>query len=240
MSRSPGLSLLMLCLLAPLGARGQTATPPAEALRIPGIHKLWGKPEDMPKAEATIEDLERCAGEDLALRQQLASLKTRRAELDAQRQGFAADEDAVQRSGKALDTARQALNDQTSAYERSQQDKARRRAELGPLTSRPASSPEEARRVQDLVQRFNNDLRAMDGRRQALLAQQKSFNQQVGTHNALVNALQERTTPWDTRRQAWITDMKATNERAASMHAQCAGERLLVKPDPNPDVLTPR
>jgi len=219
MSRSPGLSLLMLCLLAPLGARGQTATPPAEALRIPGIHKLWGKPEDMPKAEATIEDLERCAGEDLALRQQLASLKTRRAELDAQRQGFAADEDAVQRSGKALDTARQALND---------------------LTSRPASSPEEARRVQDLVQRFNNDLRAMDGRRQALLAQQKSFNQQVGTHNALVNALQERTTPWDTRRQAWITDMKATNERAASMHAQCAGERLLVKPDPNPDVLTPR
>lgn len=229
----------LLALLACAAAQAQTAPTGSQDVRLPGIHTRWARAEDLPKPETTIEALEQCMGQDQSLRQRLPALKARQAELEAQRQGIATEQDAIQRHNTSLEAARKNLDEATAAYGRSEQDLTRRRTELSALTSKPAASPAEARRVQDLVQRFNADLRNSETHRLALLAQQKAFNQQVAAYNAGVNALNERAAPWDTRWQAFVQDMKAVNDTVASLHLQCGGERTLVKPDPHPDTLTP-
>lgn len=213
-------------------AQAQT---PADAainpdVRLPNIRSRWVRPEDLPRPESTIEDLERCVGLDTTLRQQLAALKTRQTELEAQRQAIGTEQDAIQRSLSAVEALRKPLNDDTSAYTHSQQDMARRRTEITTLTSKPAPNAAEAKRINDMVQRFNTDLRGMETRRLALLSQQQSFNQQVAAYNARVNALNERATPWDSRWQAFLQDMKAANSTVGEHRHQCAGERTLVKP----------
>jgi chromosome segregation ATPase len=232
-----------LCTLLVLLCCGtvQAQTTPAhnQDVRLPGIHTRWARPEDPPKPETTIEALEQCMGQDQVLRQRLPALQARQTELEAQRLDITNGQNAIQRSHASLEAARKALTDSTTAHERSQQDMNRRRNELTPLGSKPAANPAEAKRVQDLIQRFNADLRGLEPRRQALLAQQKEFNQQVAVYNAQVNALNERAAPWDARWQAFVQDMKALNDTAASHNLQCAGERALAKPDTPPDVRSP-
>jgi chromosome segregation ATPase len=231
---SQGRLLLIALLVAPSMAMGQPNDPHglvnSPDIELPSITSTWEKPGDKGRPEITIEDLERCMGDDVALQREVNQLKPRQAALKAERdelekanQELSHENEVLQAKGVDLSAHAQDLEKQ-SDYLRKQEE------EIKAKTASPAKTKAEWKSNQVLIDAYNANVSQFRNKRSSLLSEQETLNQSVSAHNMAVDQLNKRGDAYNASNDALMAQASALMDRSQSQLANCAGERTLRAP----------
>lgn len=222
----PGLSMAPL-LLAGIAMAQEALERPA--LRLPGIVHRWAQPDEVPPADITIDEMGRCMGADLRLRERAQSLSQRQQQLHAALAPLEARSAALNPVVESLTADRSAFEAAVAAQRRQEAALVARKAQVEQdLSTRPASEAE-ARRIERLVTAFNADLRVLNRGRDKLMREEKALNVRIEDHNRAARALNDSVALFVQSHGDFKAEAERFNEDHARFLSDCTGQRRVMK-----------
>lgn len=224
------MGMLVVLATSVLAEPGEPASPlsPLE-IRIPAITKKWKRPEGDNRPDITIDDIERCMGQDVSLQQEVQGLRQAQSQLESERAELSKANADLAQGAQALVTRRQAHQARVDQFHNDSASLARRLTDIEKRKAAPARTRQDVAQTNQLVAAYNEDAARLNGLRLVLMQEQDAFNRAVATHNedvARINQLVARFNERNGAFQSRAADMASTS---TAYNASCAGERVLRK-----------
>jgi chromosome segregation ATPase len=230
---------LIACAIGPSGLWAQTPSPqaprtePTTALdapvRLPSITHRWRRADAPEAPEITLDEIERCMGEDIARRNETQPLRARQDGLNAERASLDEDAAQLQSSRSDLDQHRSTLTQESERWEKLNESL---RAQATAIEKRRAVKPRHQADIDAfnaLIKAHNTEVGRLQDWRAKLMKEGSAFTQRVVQHNARNQAFNERVVDFNARNDAFQAAASALTRRAEKILANCAGERILRK-----------
>lgn len=210
----------------PLDAQRHAVQPD---IRLPAITSRWKRPGDKDGAEITLDEIERCIGQDVNMQRDVIEVKRHQAQLQIERAEVDnLDQDLKQRA-LAIDTHRANIEGQGKQFKADTEALSTQASAIEKRRTSPPRSQAEVNSMNALIAAHNLDAARLNKRRSSLIQDQGTFNQWVEMHNLKAAELGQMVRAFN-EHHALFQSMAATLTRNADQYvAHCAGERLLKK-----------
>lgn len=230
---------LIACAIGPSGLWAQTPSPQAKQtetaatlaapIRLPSITHRWRRPDAPEAPEITLDEIERCMGEDIARRNETQPLRTRQEGLNTERASLDEDYAQLQSSRNDLDRHRSTLTEESGRWEKLNESL---RLQAMAIEKKRAMKPRHQADVDAfnaLIKAHNAEVGRLQDWRAKLMKENTAFTQRVVQHNARNQAFNERVVDFNARNDAFQAAASALTMRVEKILADCAGERILRK-----------
>jgi chromosome segregation ATPase len=227
--------ILTACMLSLIGSPalcqptdGQLQ-PLQQEIRIPSITSRWKRPDDKDSPEITIEEIERCIGQDVNMQNEVRNVKQQQLQLEPERAALDKGNGELKLSATAIETNRTSLQEQ---IDKIQSESANLSSQLSIIEKKKNATPKsqaEVKAINALVASYNADVARHNKRREYLIKDQQSFNASVEKHNAAVAELSQRVVVFNKHNDDFQDMAAALTKKSEQYVSSCAGERLLKK-----------
>ena len=222
---------LLLFTVTPTICQSITNQSPAfkPEIRIPSITPRWKLEGDNESPEITIEEIERCIGQDVDMQHDLNLVKSKLAELEPERTeieklslGY------IQRSSE-LENNRTKLQELSSRIET---ESVKLSQQLMALEKRKSTTPKsqaERNAINAQVSSYNSDVVRFNKLRMNFLSDQDIFNGSVDIHNGTLANFSQRVNSFNDKSDLFQVMVSNLNKKSEQHIAHCSGERLIRK-----------
>lgn len=230
---------LVACTIDPSGLWAQTPPPQAQQtepattlaapIRLPSITHRWRRPDAPEAPDITLDEIERCMGEDIAQRNETQPLRMRQEALNTERASLDEDAAQIQSSRNDLDRHRSTLTQESERWEKLNESL---RVQAMAIEKKRTVKPRHQADVDAFnawVKSHNAEVARLQDWRARLLKDNTTFTQRVAQHNARNQAFNDRVGDFNVRNDAFQAAASALTKRVEKILADCAGERILRK-----------
>lgn len=230
---------LVACTIDPSGLWAQTPPPQAQQtepattlaapIRLPSITHRWRRPDAPEAPDITLDEIERCMGEDIAQRNETQPLRMRQEALNTERASLDEDAAQIQSSRNDLDRHRSTLTQESERWEKLNESL---RVQAMAIEKKRTVKPRHQADVDAFnawVKSHNAEVARLQDWRARLLKDNTTFTQRVAQHNARNQAFNDRVGDFNVRNDAFQAAASAFTKRVEKILADCAGERILRK-----------
>lgn len=231
MYRPLAMGAVLLSLATPLLAEPSEPPPPLGPLeiRIPSITRKWKTPAGSSQPDITIDDIERCMGQDVGLQSEIQGLKQEQAQLESEQARLTSMHEELAQRSQSLETRRQAHQLRVDQFQADSASLARHLADIEKRKAVPAKTKQDVAQINQLVAAYNADVSKLNGLRAALLKEQGAINQTVATHNEDVARSNLLVAQFKERNAGFQGRAGRIASTSAAFKNNCAGERVLRK-----------
>lgn len=219
---------LLLAVCGPCAMSQTTDLPTAtdkEAVRIPSITREWKRPGQGNRPKITLDEIEQCLGQDVAMRREVQSVKQTQAQFDVERAELDSTNEKFKQQRAEIDQGRRKLTSQIAGLQAEGDSLTNRKMAMDSKRQDKPVTQADVRAFNALVQRFNHDVDQHNQRRAQLMKEQAAFNQSVEDYNATLASFRQRLTSFNDRLDLFQTKAQALALRADAHMDQCAGEK---------------
>lgn len=239
---APTAALLTLLLaIGPMPAGATPPQPPASAsqpgaapalqpvVRLPAITsrlRRHGAPE---APDITLDEIERCLGQDLAMQQEVHSARLRQQALSEERASLEQTSTALQGSLTELAQASEGLKAQSARWSDAHAGLQRQAEDIERKRVQRPQRQAEVDAFNALVKAHNSELERLREWRSRLLKDQAALEQRVVAHNARNTEANASVAAFNARHEAFQAETAALVARSGQTVAACGGTRTLRK-----------
>lgn len=203
--------------------------PLQQEIRIPSITSRWKRPDDKDSPEITIEEIERCIGQNVNMQLEVRDVKQMQLQLEPERAELDKMNGELKLSATAIETSRTRLQEQIG---RIQSESANLSSQLSIIDKKKNATPKsqaEVKAINALVASYNADVAQHNKRRGLLIKDQQTFNASVDKHNVGVTELSQRVVMFNKHNEDFQAMAAALTKKSEQFVSNCAGERQLKK-----------
>lgn len=200
---------------------------PSASVRLPAIYHVWGASTE-GKPSITIEEIEKCMGQDSKIRQSDERFKVETKSMNDEilvAESLVKDHEAARltldNEAATIQTEKEQMNSRFEAFEK-------KKTEFSALTSKKMDAAT-AKKINAQIEQLNQDIKqqnaralALNGRILQFQQKQKSFNDDLEVLKVKLEKVNENTKQFNERQ-------KAFSDSLIAFRAQCEGERRLEK-----------
>ena len=216
---------------APTAPAAQTTDLPAmqPVVRLPSITSRLRRPGAPEAPDITLDDIERCLGQDMAMqhdvhaaRQRQQALTEERASIEQASSNLLAAMAELEKVGEGMKAQSARWSEANSALQRQAEDIERKRLQ-------GLRQPADVNAFNALVKAHNAELERLREWRARLLKEHTAFEQRVVVHNARNADANASVAAFNVRNDAFQADAAALAARSGQAVAECGGTRTLRK-----------
>jgi chromosome segregation ATPase len=198
-------------------------------IRLPSITNKWKRPGEVGGPEITIEEVERCMGEDVSMQLDIAKLKQLRSQLEAEHANVESAVTELRKRSESLETKRAVLREKLEKLNSEFESVNQRALQIGRLKERNPKTQAEVNAINSMVAEYNADVRKLNAKRSATLNEQSEFNESIVDYNASVAEVNRSTQPFISKNTEYQSLALSITSRTTAYSSRCAGERVLKK-----------
>ena len=222
---------LLLFTVAPTICQTITNQPPAfkPEIRIPSITPRWKREGDNESPEITIEEIERCIGQDVDMQHDLNLVKSKQAELEPERAEIERLSLGYKQRSSELESNRMKLQELSSRIETESVKLSQQLVALEKRKSTTPKSQAEVNAINAQVSSYNSDVVRFNKSRLNLLSDQDIFNGSVDIHNGTLTNFSQRVNSFNEKNGLFQVMVSNLNKKSEQHIANCSGEKLIRK-----------
>jgi chromosome segregation ATPase len=198
-------------------------------IRLPSITSRWKRPEDKDGAEITIEDLERCTGEDLGLRRELSEVKQQQLSLERERLEIENRNNELKQSVVAIEKNRAIIQEQNDRMKSESETLAIQARAIEKTRQSSRGIQVDIRAINSLIATYNADVARHNKRRATLIIDNGTFNKSVELYNVKSTDLSQQVLVFNKHNDAFQDVAAKITRKSDQYTANCAGKRILKK-----------
>jgi len=168
-------------------------------IRLPSITSRWKRAEDPEGPEITLDEIERCIGQDVDMRWRVNEVRHSQRQLESERPGIDKATAELKPAASAIEATQVALQEQTTRFHAQTQVLAQNLSNIEAKKRSLPRSQKEVDAINALVKAYNTDIARLNSWRIALLGQQLALNKTIETHNAKVGEVNQQAAAFNQR-----------------------------------------
>lgn len=198
-------------------------------IRLPGLIHRWKLPDEGEKPPITLDEISRCIGTDIGVRERQEAIKEQEATLESEYAEIAAQLPSLEKQAADLKSS----NDRIEALvvgldSESARLKVRRNAiESNKKIKR--LNPAEIRQLNSNIASYNEDVQTNNRQRSLLKSMATELQAKIDTYNGTLGKHNERINVFNDKSAIFKTSVSHFNTELLAYQNQCAGERTLKK-----------
>lgn len=216
---------LAVALIFPLSCIAEDVNP--APVRLPAIYHVWGD-SLVDKPSITIEEIEKCMGQDNTLRQEDEHFKVEAKlmnEETTKAESLVKDNQAAR---LVLDNEASAIQAEKLLMDNRFGEIDRKKAEFAAMTTKKVDSAT-AKKLNAQIDQLNRDIKQQNASALVLNERIRLFQQKQDLFNNDLTALKSKLEKVNENTQQFNIRQKAFNDKVLAFRAQCEGERRLEK-----------
>lgn len=198
-------------------------------IRLPAIKNRWKQAGDPSVPETTIEEIERCIGQDSAMLGKTGPLRERRQTMETEQAGLDKVNAELDESAANVGKWQAALQEKASRFRSASAQLEQQRAAIEKKRNIAPRNQAAVDAFNALVKSYNAELARNNEWRTQLLREQEAQSAALRKHNAAVSEANLNVVSFNERNEAFQKQLAALASQSASYMANCAGERALRK-----------
>lgn len=213
----------------PSGPSSATSVAEPPTIRLPSITSRWRRKGEVEAPDISLDDIERCMGDDLSMQHQLRAFRSRHQALQAERSDLEQRSQALNTSLAAVQAEQQSFDAEAGRWKSAnealtQQSEAIERQRAGGL-----KKASDVAAFNALVKRHNAEVTRLRDWRPKLVGQQDKLRARVAIHNTNNTAYNDQVTAFNQRNEAYQAEAAVFMQASENVVSQCAGPRTLRK-----------
>lgn len=216
---------LAVTLITPLSCIAEDLNPPS--VRLPAIYHVWGD-SLADKPSITIEEIEKCMGEDNTLRQEDERFKVEAKSMNeetAKAESLVKDNQAAR---LVLDNEASAIQAEKLLMDNRFGEIDRKKAEFAAMTTKKVDAAT-AKKLNAQIDQLNKDIKQQNANALVLNERIRQFQQKQTLFNNDLTVLKSKLEKVNENTQQFNVRQKAFNDKVLAFRSQCEGERRLEK-----------
>jgi len=201
-------------------------------VRLPSITKTWIAPDSTESKrglpEINIADIEKCMGSDMGLQRKNFELLENLHLLEESSKDLDKENNLLAPSSEQLKLKLDQLSESIKKYTLIKGDLDNRRAAIDKLKSQQNMLAVDARRLNDVIQKFNFDVNNSNKIFKDLVAAQTALQVEVNEHNANVGHLKIKVSEYQSKYDSYMTEANEFSKKVKEYASGCTGERQIV------------
>lgn len=212
-------------------AQAPALSPPLSAteIQVPSVTPRWKRPGDPEAREVSIDDVERCIGQDLSMRAEIEQVRQQQGALEAERTALGQRSSELGLTAKAISETHAALQARVQRLTADNESLRTRRELIDTKRASGVHSPDALKAFNAQVEAYNADLSQLRQRQALLQKEQDAFNQTVAAYNQDAARANETVARFNERKEAFQKQAADLARRSGAYAANCTGERVLRK-----------
>jgi chromosome segregation ATPase len=198
------------------------------SIRLPGIYSSWKTEGSDDKPEITMDEIERCVGKDVKIRQQYDGFNTESVrlekaagELEQLTKGINVEREAIENEAKTLNTDTEAINIRTAKFDKQNN-------ELVDLTKKKMSA-EAAKSANARIDAHNAQVKAHNADLMLLKERVRLFQEKQQRFNTRLMPIKEKLESFNALAEEFKVRKMEFDDLLLSYKSNCIGERNIVK-----------
>nr|WP_315193225.1 hypothetical protein [uncultured Aquabacterium sp.] len=216
---------------APAAPAAQTTDLPAmqPVVRLPSITSRFRRPGAPEAPDITLDDIERCLGQDMAMQQDVHATRQRQQALTEERASIEQASNTLQAAMAELEKVGEGMKVQSARWSEANTALQRQGEDIERKRLQGLRQPADVNAFNALVKAHNAELERLREWRARLLKEHTAFEQGVVAHNARNADANASVAAFNVRNDAFRADAAALAARSGQAVAECGGTRTLRK-----------